>query len=363
MSGSNTGTIMQPNGEAAYEDSVSKVEETLAKFEQEHAIPEPPTPADKSEPTPEPDVDSEPDSEQEPEFKSEQEPEQEPADDGESTPESKDGDGEASDKPAIPDNYFRAAAHQGWTPEKISKLYDADPEGTVDWLKKIYDDTNNLNSQFAELGRKKIALDQAQVDSKAKPQEAKSEIDLAKLREQYEDDPVGVMLEIVKTQAPKPQEQQVAQPAQTNRREEDMAIAQQLHTFFTAKDLDAYREFYGSPDEKNPYDWSYCTPGQNANRQAVINEADAIIAGREFQGSPISVAEALEAAHLRVSAPIAERVIRERIMSQVKKRSKGVTLRPSGSQGVAAAKVGEKSEAKAIETAGAKLTELKKKGL
>jgi hypothetical protein len=364
MSGSVTGTDMRPDSEAAYEGSVSKVEETLAKFEQEHSIPAPPTPADKSEPTLEPDADSEPDSEQEPEQKSEQELEQEPADDDKSTPESKEGEGQESDKPAIPDNYFRAAQHQGWTPERISKLYDADPEGTVEFLKKVYEDTNSLNGQFAELGRKKIALEQVEVKAKAEPQDAKPELDLAKLRERYEDDPVGVMLDIVKAQTPKLQEQPAVQPAQTNQREEDVAVAQQLQTFFTGKDLDAYQDFYGSPDEKNPYDWSKTTPGQAANRQAVINEADAIIAGCELQGRQISVAEALEAAHLRVSAPIAEKVVREQLVKQVKKRSKGITLKPSSSQGVAAgSKVEEKSEAKAIETAGAKLTELKKKGL
>jgi len=364
MSGSDTGTIMQPDGEAAYESSVSKVEETLAKFEQEHAIPEPPTSADKLEPTPDSESEPEPDSEQEPEQKLEQESEQEPAEEDESTPESKDGDGKASEKPAIPDNYFRAATHQGWKPERISKLYDADPEGTVEWLKKIHDDTNNLNGQFAELGRKKIALEQAAVDAELKPQDAKPELDLADLRRRADDDPVGVMLEIIKHQTPKPQEQPAAQPAQTNQREEDMAIAQQLHTFFTAKDLEVYKDFYGSPVEGNPYDWSNSTPGQAANRQTVINEADAIVAGYALQGKQISVVEALNAAHLRVSAPIAEQVVREQLVSKVKKRSKGITLRPSESQGVVAnIKAGEKSEAKAIQTAEAKLKELGNKGL
>jgi hypothetical protein len=355
---------MRPDN-AAYEsqDVTNKVEETLAKFEQEHAIPEPPTPAEKSEPTPEPDSESVPDSEQEPEQKSEQESEQEPAEEDESTPESKDGEGEASEKPAIPDNYFRAAEHQGWTPERISKLYDADPEGTVEFLKKIYEDTNSLNGQFAELGRKKIALEQAAVDANAKPQEIKPELDLTKFKEQYEDDPAGAIFELMQSKQ-KPQEQPVAQPAQTSQREEDIAVAQQLQTFFTGKDLEAYQDFYGSPDKENPYDWSKTTPGQAANRQAVIVEADAIIAGYTLQGKQISNVEALDAAHLRISAPIAEQVVREKLVKQVKKRSKGITLRPSASQGVAATvKAGEKSEAKAIETAGAKLTELKKKGL
>ncbi|NIV16171.1 MAG: hypothetical protein GWN62_34405, partial [Aliifodinibius sp.] len=136
-----------------------------------------------------------------------------------------------------------------------------------------------------------------------------------------------------------------------------------LHTFFTGKDLDSYKDFYGLPDEKNPYDWSKTTPGQAANRKAVIDEADAIITGYEFQGKQISVAEALEKAHLRVSAPIAERVIREKILSEVKKRSKGVTLKPSGRKNKAPSTIEKKSEEKAIQTAEKGLNELKKKGL
>lgn len=361
MSGSNTGTLMQPDGEAAYESSVDKVAETLAKFEEEHSIPEPPTPAVKPDSTPEPEPEPEPGQEPEPEPESEPEP----AEDGDSTPESNEDAGqEPTEKPAIPDNYFRAAQHQGWKPEQISKLYEADAEGTVEWLKQLYDASNNLNGQFAELGRAKIALEQKQTESKTMSQETKPELDLDKLRERYEDDPVGVMLDIVKAQTPKPQEQPAAQSAQTNRREEDMAVAQQLQTFFTAKDLEVYQDFYGSPDKSNPYDWSKTTPGQAANRQAVIQDADAIIAGYELQGKQISVSEALEKAHLRVSAPIAHQIVREQIVSQVKKRSKGITLRPSESQGVVAGlKAEEKSEAKAIQTAKAGLEALKKKGL
>lgn len=362
MSGSVTGTDMRPNSDAAYNNSVSKIEETLAQFEQEHSIPEPPQKsADDFESTPEPDDVSESD-----DTKSDDS--QELADDDDSTPvtdgDSDDSSDDSKEKPAIPDNYFRAAAHQGWTPERISKLYEVDPEGTVEFLKKVYEDTNNLNGQFAELGRRKIALEQAKVNVESKPQETKSELDLVKLREQYEDDPVGVMLEIIKTQSPKPQEQSVTQPVQSNQREEDMAIAQQLHTFFISKDLEVYRDFYGSPDKNNPYDWSKSTPGQNANRYAITQEADAIIAGYELQGKQISVREALEKAHLRVTAPITEQIVREQLVSQVKKRSKSLTLRPSQSQGVVASGgTGEKSEAKAIQTAQAGLNELKKKGL
>ncbi len=137
-----------------------------------------------------------------------------------------------------------------------------------------------------------------------------------------------------------------------------MAIAQQLHTFFTGKELEAYKDFYGFPDEKNPYDWSGTTPGQVANRQAVIQEADAIIAGHELQGKQISVAEALEKAHLRVSAPIAEKVIREKIIKEVKKRSKGITLKPSNRENKIPDTKEKKSEEKAIQTAEAGLKEL-----
>ncbi len=96
--------------------------------------------------------------------------------------------------------------------------------------------------------------------------------------------------------------------------------------------MEVYGDFYGKVGDESMFDWSALPPGQLANRRALVDLADQIIAGHELQGKSISTAEGLQLAHMVITEPIREQVIREQISSSVKKRSKGVTLKPSGSQ-------------------------------
>ena len=339
-----TGTDMRKDSEAAYTapDVVQNVSQKLVEMQEkigsDSSIPEPPaSPAEPPEPTPEPEDGSEPESKQEPE------PTQEPADDGSSTPAEPEGvaaESEGQQKPAIPDNYYRAAIHSGFKSEQISKLYEDNADETVEFLKQNYEAVNNLSRQFANLGRSAIELRQKEVAQAApvqQPAVQKQEMDVEKLRKQYEDDPFGAMFETIKAFTSLPQEKAVEQPAaqvvQPDRVafEEQAAALQQLHQFFNAEDMKVYSDFYGVVPDESMFDWSKLPPGQLANRRALIDEADAIITGREFQNKPISTIEAMQLAHLQLAAPMTEQIVREKITSQVKKRSKGITLKPSGS--------------------------------
>ena len=60
--------------------------------------------------------------------------------------------------------------------------------------------------------------------------------------------------------------------------------------------------------------------------------ADQIRAGRALQGLDTTVDEALAQAHLLVSEPIRETMVRKGIVSKLKKRSNSLSLRP-GSTG------------------------------
>lgn len=358
-----TGQDMR-NDTHAYEKTevVDKVAQTLAQFDAgKPSIPEPP-----AKPAGEPESTSEP----------------EPTDDGEPTLVEPDGeaagDGKTEpDKLALPDNYFRAAQHQGWKPEEIAEFFDKDPEKALKTFGKIYESTNNLSQQFAQLGRSAIELQKKKVEPIAPTPvvESKPALDVEKLRKQYEDDPFGATVELMKAFTEKPvtapQAAQIPQPPTgINRQtfEEDIAILQQCNQFFGSEDMKVYEDFYGPTKGENGmdlYDWRVLSPGQNANRQAVIVLADQIISGAELQGREMSVAQGLELAHLSLTRPMTEQVVRERLVSQVKQRSKGITLKPSGATNVPSSGTGEgaKTEEQALANVAARLKALREKGL
>lgn len=264
----------------------------------------------------------------------------EAADDSDSTPEDSDDepaddDTEEEDKPAIPDNYYRAAVHQGWTPEEIKDLYDANSELALKTLKKLYEDTNKVSQVFAQKGR--LAAQQVQPQSQQQPQQqvvAKTQtVDMEKLKERYEDDPFGAMAELIKaTVGQQPQAVVEAPQTQPTTVQDQNALFEQYLTnretvskFFNAKDMAEYNSVYGS--EKDGL-----LPGHQANRQAVLEMADAIIDGMKVDGKEINIVDALTRAHLIVSAPMTTQIVRNKLVQSAKKREKGMTLRSSKSK-------------------------------
>jgi len=250
--------------------------------------------------------------------------------------ESADTDTEADDKPAIPDNYYRAAVHQGLEPEDIKQLYDANPKKALKTLKNLYEVTNNLSQQFAQRGR--LAAQQKQTQTQTQTQQQPQQptvvqtqsVNMKKLKEQYEDDPFGAIAELIKVsvgQQTQPAVQPVAVSTATEQPtfQEQLAAYNDVVNFFKDEDLKDYDGLYGA-DQNN------LTPGQIANRNAVTETADAIIDGMKLEGRTISNSDALMRAHLIVSAPIAEQIVRNKIVKSAKKREKGITLRPSKSK-------------------------------
>jgi len=265
------------------------------------------------------------------------------ADESESTPEPKDkqaaddsGDKD-KDSPAIPDNHYRALIHSGWEPEKVSAIYEKDPELLLELAEKAYSDVNNLSQQFAQLGRNRIEMERRRAEQQAQSQPQQSQQqgpDLAKLKEQYDDDPFGATVELLKFfgQQSQPQQQQPQQALPKEQFQEDLALTQHIINFFGNKEMEPYNDFYGSTYDENghPYiDVSHLTPGQQANRQRVLQIADHIIAGAEFQGEQMPIQQALSMAHMMTTGPIAKQIARKELVSQVKKKAKGVTLKPN----------------------------------
>ena len=66
------------------------------------------------------------------------------------------------------------------------------------------------------------------------------------------------------------------------------------------------------------------------NRWAVVEMMDQMIVGASALGREMKTDEAMNLAHLSVTEPIREKVIRESITAKVKTRSSNLSLKPSG---------------------------------
>lgn len=242
----------------------------------------------------------------------------------------------------IEDNLIRAAVHQGWDDKQIKDFMQLDPDRARATFQKMYESVNKLSQQFADIGRKQLEQDAQEQKPETKPtkkDDKKPEfkkIDIGELKKQYDNDPI---VDLVGQQ----QEQNEAlfnmvqdlretistRPQDTSRQQVELgteaaAVVKQVDTFFKQDDMKLYDDFYGSGDN--------LTPGQAANVNAVLELADQIRAGRTLQGLDTTVDEALIQAHMLVSEPVREKMVRTNIVSALKKRSKGISLKP-GSKG------------------------------
>jgi len=105
-----------------------------------------------------------------------------------------------------------------------------------------------------------------------------------------------------------------------------------------------YGEFYGPAyDEARmpTFDGHGLTPGQRANRDALLEQADAIWVGAREHGRNLTVPEALNLAHSLLTDGMRTQKVRQELVGKVKQRAKGMTLRPAKSKPVLA-REGEK---------------------
>jgi len=326
---------MRPDKEA-YEksDVVDKVAATLAKFGGEVESPAPESEDDHDLETEE---ESTPDREVE---------EDDPADSDNSLSQDDDDDGkeeavedadeEADEKPAIPENVYRSLLHSEWTPEEISEFYEADPKKAMKVFEKVHKGVNDLSRQFAQIGRSRINLER-----RGQPQPVQQQQDdplTTAIKSVKEDDPENPLIPVIEALVAKqrPQQEVVSQQQQQAVQQEmDMALASEVMTFFESDHMSDFEDVYGPARDAigmPTFDGHGLTPGQFAQRQALVTMADEIWAGAQMSGRGLTVPEALERAHMILTEPIRERKVREKLTKAVKKRSKGMTLRPSKSK-------------------------------
>jgi len=298
--------------------------------------------AENEDSTPEPEDESENESEDESEESAEDEGSTpEITDETEAKKENEVKDEKPAENPPLSDALYRAAIHRGWTEKEVDDFYDANPTLCVQTLSKIHESVNRSSKEFAALGRaQKMQPQPAQQAEKTTLQsETTTEsLDIAKLRKEYPDDPIVDMIEVMQKNNMALQgkvdelaQQQYApvqqQMSQTQLREQQL-IQQQIEGFFASEEAQAYGDFYGSLP-KDAKDWDSLTPGQKANRWAVIEMMDQIVTGAASLGQTMDIVDGMRRAHLSVSEPLREKVIRDKIVKQVKKRSKSLSLKPS----------------------------------
>ena len=248
----------------------------------------------------------------------------------------------------IPEQLFRAATHNEWKPEEITKFWKDSPELAKKTLEKMHTDMVNTNTQYAEHGRaaKQIQEQRTQLENQKivpnAPAKQKDYVDIEKAREEFGDGAAAIikqlndrLVDVTTTQKPIQQESSAQQETQLARRERSMAALQQMVYWFADDSMKGYEEFYGAGKDSNGLPLlttDHLTTEQRKNRNAVIGMADDIEAGIQIRGGSASIPETLNRAHTILTKDVQTAVIRNGILKSAKKRSKGITLRPSGTK-------------------------------
>jgi len=248
----------------------------------------------------------------------------------------------------IPEQLYRAAIHNEWKPEDVTKFWKNNPELAKKTLEKMHTDMVNTNNVYVEHGRaaKQIQeqrnLIEGQRTVPTTPAKQKDFVDIEAAREEFGDGAAAIikqlndaLVKVTTTQRPNQEVSSGSAQQETDlaRREKSMAALQQMSYWFADDSMKGYEEFYGSGRDSNGLPLlttDHLTMEQRKNRNAVIAMADDIEAGIQIRGGSTSIPDALNRAHVVLTKDIQTSVIRNGILNSAKKRSKGITLRPSG---------------------------------
>ena len=265
-------------------------------------------------------------------------------DDQEDSEEDGSKDKDSTPEVQIPEGYLRAARRQGWSDEDIEDEIKNNPDRAKRLFENAYQTTNKLTRDFAAIGRTKADAIRKEVEERAKLEAPKIE-DYLKPDEIDKiadgDETIAATLKAFNSALKKRDAgfgklsvsaadldfAKTDQIAATERAKAaaDETDVMRINQFFGAENMKLYNDFYGTIKENQNI--GDLTPNQRNHRIEVLQIADQLRVGKMAQGTEISVAEALEDAHLLVTESMREKVLVDGIRSSLKKRSK--TLRPS----------------------------------
>ncbi len=263
-------------------------------------------------------------------------------DSSDTTPKSEDGDTDANKDVVLPPAFLRAAIHRGWKEEDVNEFFESSPDAALKTFQNCLIDVNNASNEWALLGKAKQNRDKVLNAPEVKSEEEFKGVDIKALTDEYDlDDKTIAILKaqnqqfeaVMKRQVPDvtPQPQQSVQQVSVG---PDPNVELQVENFFKSPDLSNYETFYGKINLGQ--DWNDLSSGQYNNRWKVLEQAELMIQGAESVGHNIDPIDALDRAHMIISEPIREQVIRDGIKATATKRKNSMTLKPSdGSRSVA----------------------------
>ncbi len=243
---------------------------------------------------------------------------------------------ENTEEVSLPDAYYHTAIRQGMEPGEIKELFEANPEVAIRVLGKIHEASNKVANDFATMGRTKMKSANKPADAATATETiAAKKVDLAALKEEYGADSAIVKFAedmqasipantIVPEIVAQPQNQLIVQPQNVAL---DPRVEVMVNQFFTADTLKPYKDFYGEGKDVNKL-----TMEQNQHRWDVLDKADEIAEGAALMGRPITPDEAMDMAHSLISKDVQKQAMRAEFKATIKKRGKGLTLKPAQSK-------------------------------
>lgn len=212
--------------------------------------------------------------------------------------------------------YF-AASTLGWTDERIDKLVKADPELAAETI-------SNLAASYTNLSRQLLTAPQQPAGTQQEQQPAQSPT--SKLDQIYADlnafaeangEELTEFIKALKSELIDPWR---AEQAKIEVQKQELNKSEARQTF--GKLSTEFAGLYGKQGEAR-------TPEQQKAVADLGEVADQLRAGAKLRGQEMTIADAINRAHLLVSHNYREQAVRKAIKEQVQKRAKGLTAKPT----------------------------------
>ena len=238
----------------------------------------------------------------------------------------------------LPAAYIQTAVRLGMSEDKVKESFDKDPEAMIALLGELHKGENGLNARYANQGR---AIVQKQItERKATGDEDTSSpslVDLKKIRARFDDDdeeadalidgvikPLADALKEMRDEVKQLRVQPNGQAAYSQ--QEERGIQSEVNNFFDNDSLKEFQDYYGTvkPGE-DPRE--ALTGIQFKHRGEVCREGNFIRLGAADSGEQLTISDVLQRAHLHLTEPMREEMIRGKISSTIKKRAKSLSVR------------------------------------